>query len=243
MSLTEPMSRPVAVATGSQLPERPARDGARAALPLLVGLVPFGLSVGAAVAASADPLAAWVGTLLIYSGSAQLALLQTLQDGAPLWAAVAAAVLVNARLTVYAAGLAPLWRGRSPAVKVLGAAAIVEPTWAVAQERMRTRTDGYGALAHYGGAAAAVTVGWTAIVSVGALVGRLPQVAPHLAVAAPLGMIAIVVPHLRMPGGAAAVTAAVGAALAGRALLPGTEILVAMAAAAVAGLLATRRGA
>jgi predicted branched-subunit amino acid permease len=44
-------------------------SGAAAAAPLVVGLVPFGLLVGTAVAASDDVLAAWTGTLLIYSGS------------------------------------------------------------------------------------------------------------------------------------------------------------------------------
>src|SRR4051812_37370670 len=83
------------------------RAGAVAALPVVAGLAPFGLAVGAAVSASADPVAAWAGTLLIYGGSAQLALLQLLHEGASVWSAILVATLINVRLMVYSAALAP----------------------------------------------------------------------------------------------------------------------------------------
>jgi predicted branched-subunit amino acid permease len=211
--------------------------GVVAALPL----VPFALVVGAAVSASADPVAAWAGTLLIYSGSAQLGLLQQLHEGTPVWTAIFVAALINVRLVVYSASLAPLWAGTRLRWKVLGAATIVEPTYAVAERRRATAGRGDGALAHYAGAAGAVTVGWTAAVTLGALLGRAWPAADSLAVAVPLCLVVLVVPHLKLPGGVAAVVAAVGTALFARVVLPGSEILLAMAAAAVAGTVATRR--
>ncbi len=39
-----------------------ARDGVRAMLPIMVAYAPLGLVVGAQVAASADPVSAWLGT-------------------------------------------------------------------------------------------------------------------------------------------------------------------------------------
>ncbi|WP_448628474.1 AzlC family ABC transporter permease [Geodermatophilus sp. URMC 64] len=214
--------------------------GARAAVPFLVGLTPFGVSVGAAVAASADPVAAWAGTLLLYGGSAQLTVLQLLGDGAPVWTAVVVATLVNARLLVYSGGLAPLWAGARPWATVLGAATIVEPTWALAEQRRRTGNV-VGARVHYAGAATALTVGWTAAVTLGTVVGRVDGLARHLAVAVPLCLVVLVAPHLRLPGGVAAVVAAVGTAVAARFVVPGFELLPAMAAAALAGALAGRR--
>ena len=50
------------------------RAGAVAMTALLVGLVPYGLVVGTATAASHDTAAGWAGTWLIYSGSAHLGL-------------------------------------------------------------------------------------------------------------------------------------------------------------------------
>jgi predicted branched-subunit amino acid permease len=231
-----PVPRVQAPSTGAHL-----RGGVVAALPLLAGLAPFGLAVGTAVSVSSDPVAAWAGTLLIYSGSAQLGLLQQLHAGAPVWSAILVAALINVRLAVYSAALAPLWAGTRLHWKVLGAATIVEPTYAVAQQRLATAEGRDGALAHYAGAAGAVTAGWTAAVTIGAVVGRAWPAADSLAVAVPLCLVVLVVPHLKLPGGVAAVVAAVGTALVARLVLPGSEILLAMAAAAVAGTLTARR--
>jgi predicted branched-subunit amino acid permease len=205
-----------------------------------VGLTPFGLAVGAAAAASSDPLAAWAGTLLIFSGSGQATLLQALHGGAPVWSAILVAALVNARIVVYSASLAPMWARTPLRWKLLGAATIVEPTWAVAEQRRRDGTEADGALAHYAGAAAAVALLWLTAVTAGVLAGRPAGAADHLAVAVPLCLAVLVVPHLRLPGGAVAVAAAAAAAAGARAVLPGSEVLVAMAAAAGAGLLAQR---
>ena len=219
----------------------PFISGAAAAAPLIVGLIPFGLLVGTAVAASDDVLAAWTGTLLIYSGSAQLTLLQLLHEGATVWAAVLAAVLINARLAVFSTSLAPLWRGTALRWKLLAAATVVEPTWAVAEQRRRGTATAADVRRHYAGGVVAITAGWLAAVSVGALAGRLGGLVPHLAVAMPLCLIPLAVPHLRLPGGVAAVLAAAVTAVAARGLLPGAEVLLPMAAAAVAGTLAGRR--
>ncbi len=207
----------------------------------MAGLAPFGLAVGAAVSASSEPVAAWAGTVLIYSGSAQLGLLQMLDEGTPVGAAVLVAALINARLVVYSATLAPLWSGAALRWKVLGAATIVEPTYAVAEQRRVRGAGAEGALAHYAGSACTVTVGWISLVSLGALMGRASTAGDYLAVAVPLCLLVLVVPHLKVSGGAVAIVAAVGTALGARALLPGSEVLLAMAAAAVAGGLSTRR--
>src|SRR4051812_36073556 len=174
-STATPRQLPVPAGAGDQW-----RAGARAAMPFVIGLAPFGVTVGAAVAASADPLAAWTGTLLLYGGSGQLAVLQVLGSGAPVWTAILVGVLVNARLLVYSGGLAPLWKGARPWATVLGAATVVEPTWAIAEHRRRTGPPA-GARAHYAGAAGVLTVGWTAAVTLGTLVGQVGGLTRHLA--------------------------------------------------------------
>lgn len=221
----------------------PFAAGVATATPLIVGFVPFGLLVGTAVSASGDAVAAWTGTLLIYGGSAQLTLLHLLQEGSTAWAAVLAAVLVHLRLMVFSTSLAPIWRGAPLRWKVLAAATVIEPTWAVAEQRRRESHTGVddGARRHYAGAVVAVTVGWLAAVTVGAFAGRVEGIVPHLAVALPLCLVTMIVPHLRLPGGAAAVLAAAATAVIARGLPPGADVLLPMAAAAAAGALAGRR--
>src|SRR3954451_2407450 len=89
----------------SQAARREWTAGARAAVPFVIGLAPFGVAVGAAVAASSDPLAAWTGTFLLYGGSAQLAVLQVLGTDGPVWTAILLGVLIQARLLVYSGSL------------------------------------------------------------------------------------------------------------------------------------------
>jgi len=232
-------SRPPATAVAPQ--EGDLLAGVRAALPLVVGLAPFGLSIGAAVGASSDPVAAWAGTLLIYSGSGQAILLQTLAGGAPLWTAVLVTALVNARLVVYSAALAPLWAGARWHWKLLGAATVIEPTWAVAEQRRHAGDPVERVRTQYAGAAVAVTAGWLGAVTAGLFIGTVPGAAGHLAVAVPVCLAATVAPHLRLRGGVSAVAAAAVIAVAARLVLPGSEVLVAMFAAAAAGMLAGRR--
>src|SRR4051812_28135965 len=96
--------------TSLRPPATPAADrraGARAAIPFVIGLAPFAVTVGAAVGTSEDPLAAWTGTLLLYGGSAQLAGLQGLGTGAPGGAAIPVGGLVNARPPVFSGGGGP----------------------------------------------------------------------------------------------------------------------------------------
>ena len=110
-----------------------ARHGVRDVAPMLVGLVPFGLVVGVAVAASGPVAARWSATFLVFAGSAQLVVLDLLDHGAPVALVVAAGLAANARLIAYSASLAPRWSGEPRWFRLIGAAALVDPTWALAQ--------------------------------------------------------------------------------------------------------------
>lgn len=213
------------------------RAGAREMLPFVIGYVPFALLVGVSVARSADPLAGWSGTVPLYGGSAQLTLLELMAGGAAVWAAAGAALLVNTRLLVYSAALMPLFGSARLRTRLLAAAFIVDPTWFIAIRR----AERPGGLAdrrhHYAGAVLALTVGWVTVITVGVLLGRVDT--PVLAVVGPLCLASLVVPHLRLPGGVAAVLAAVAVTLAASvlALPPGVGTITAMGAAALAGAL------
>ena len=61
-----------------------ARAGAASAIPLLVGLLPFGLVVGTRVADGDAVAARWLSTVLIMGGSAQLTVFEMVDRGAPI---------------------------------------------------------------------------------------------------------------------------------------------------------------
>ncbi len=215
--------------------------GLRDMAPLLVGITPFGLLLGATVAASEDALGAWAGALPIYGGSAHLAVLGTLDHGGGLLVAAAAGVLVNLRVIVYSSALAPLWSGSRWWARALAAATVIDPTWIVAEQRAGRPGPVAARRAHYAGAAALLTVGWLVLVSAGAVGGAIAGGAAVLGVVLPLCLLELVLPHLASRPGAVAVAVAVAVVLVTSTLPSGVGLLLAMTAAGAAGAVAERR--
>ena len=195
----------------------------------------LGCSSGSRSARSADPLAGWAASPLIYGGSAQLTVLEMTASGAGLAATVTAALLINVRLIVYSAALVPLWATASRTARLLAAATVIDPTWMIAERRAAEPGSLAERRAHYAGAAAVLTVGWCAAVAAGAVLGATTDLADVLAIATPLCLVAIVAPHLRRSGGFAAVSGAAAVAWLARDLPAGTGLLLAMATAAALG--------
>jgi predicted branched-subunit amino acid permease len=109
--------------------------GVLAMLPMVAGLAPFALVLGSAIANHATPVAGWAGIWPIFSGSAHLIVLQVVDEGGGASLAIASGLLVNARVGVYSASLAARWRGQPTWFRVVAAALLIDPTWALAEER------------------------------------------------------------------------------------------------------------
>ena len=83
----------------------------RDVLPMLLGVFPFGMVTGAvATQAGLNPLEAMGLSVIVYAGASQLAALQLLAAGAPLWLVVVTAAVVNMRFLMYSAATAPLFK-------------------------------------------------------------------------------------------------------------------------------------
>jgi predicted branched-subunit amino acid permease len=213
-----------------------AREGVTVVAPLIAGYAPYAFAIGAVIAASADPLAAWSGSWLIFGGSAHLATLRSL-TGSGLLVAVLTGAVVNARLLVYSTSLAGRWRGQPLWFRLAAAPLVIDPTWAVTEAR--GSRDGTAAEQRRFFAAAGLTLGaaWSAMIAAGvAFGGRLD--AEHLAVGVPLCLASVVGPRLaardtRLVCAAAGVVAHVATGLPA-----GSGLLVAVAAGCVAGALA-----
>lgn len=212
--------------------------GAQAMAPLVLAYAPFALVIGSVVATLDDPLAGWAGSWLIYGGSAHLAALNGISDGAAA-TAIIAGVLVNARLLVYSASMAPHWRHQPGWFRLLGPALLIDPTWALAD---RHAGDGMSETAErrfFLGAGLVLGTFWSMMIAFGAIAGdRLPDVGLELA--APVCLIALVGPRLRQRGHLAAAIAAATAAVVLPAGPAGTGILIAIAAGTIAAEFARR---
>jgi predicted branched-subunit amino acid permease len=212
--------------------------GVAAMAPLTLAYAPFALVIGAAVAQVDDPVAGWAGSWLIFGGSAHLAALRGLAGGTAVMAVVAG-LLVHARLLVYGASVAPRWRSQPRWFRALGAALLIDPTWALAERHAQSGMSMRDERRFF--IAAALTLGtvWSATMAVGAVVGeRLPHAG--LGLAAPVCLMALVGPRLRerdhrwaaITGSAAALVFTGGPA--------GIGMIMAIASGCIAGELSRR---
>jgi len=114
--------------------ERDHRDGVRAALPLAVAVLGFGVSFGVlAQAAGMGSAAAIVMSATTFAGSAQFAATSVLSAAGSVLTAVLAAVLLNARYAPIGVSVAPSLTG-SRWSRFLHAQLVVDESWAIAAE-------------------------------------------------------------------------------------------------------------
>ena len=86
--------------------------GARAMVPWLAGVTPFGLVIGVSAAQADIPtLAGWLTGPAIYAGSSQVAAIEMLDAGTAPVVVVITALVINLRLILYSGAIATHWRG------------------------------------------------------------------------------------------------------------------------------------
>jgi len=195
--------------------------------------------IGAAAAERGTPVAGWAGSWLILGGSAHLAALRTLDDAGPL-IAILSGLLINARIVVYSAACARRWRRQPRWFRLVAAALIIDPTFALAEQHA-----GYGDAAHqrryFLGAGLTLGAGWSAVMAVGAVVGpRLDGI--DLQIVVPLCLVALIGEGLRSVGSGLVVAAAALVAVSTASLPAGSGLLVAVTAGAAVGVVWDRRG-
>lgn len=170
--------------------------GARDILPLVVGVLPIGLAIGATIGTSdtVPALAGWSGGPVIVGGAAQLLTIRMLDAGAAPVAILVSALLVNARVVMYGAAIAPWFRETSWRRRLLVAFPLIDPTFLVSTARFeRGDLDQSGRLAYYAGAATTLMVAWMGAQAVAiAAGGALPE-AVGLHLAAPLAFAGLLV--------------------------------------------------
>ncbi len=177
---------------------RELASGARAMLPWLAGVAPFGLVIGVA-AAQADIAtgAGWFTGPTIYGGSAQIAAIHLLDAGAATATVITTVLVINLRMVLYSAALANYWRGTPLWWRLLAGYLLVDPSFAVGIERYATEPDRRRGHLHYLGGAVVLWIGWMVALAVGAFAGASVPEGMHLELLVPIYLIGVVVPHVR----------------------------------------------
>ena len=181
--------------------------GVRAVAPVLVGIVPFGLVAGAAAVRVGLSGVQAVGlSVVVFAGASQLAAIELLGSDARLAVVVVTALVINLRMVMCSASIAPYFRETVTRWRAGIAYLLTDQAYALSVTRfgadrpVRQRW-------YYLGAAAPLWAVWQVCTVLGIVAGaRVPESLP-LSFAVPLTFLALLVPAVtdRASGAAAVV--------------------------------------
>lgn len=187
--------------------------GLSAGLPILLGVIPFGLIYGVlALGADLSVAQAQGMSSIVFAGSAQFVAAQMLRDGAPASVMLLTAAVINLRHMLYSASVAPYLQPLGWRWKALLAYLLTDEAFAVAITRYAAPETAASSHTHrrwyYLGAGLALWTVWQISTAIGIALGAQVPASWGLDFALPLTFIALVVPALRdRPAVGAALTA------------------------------------
>jgi len=199
-------------------PQTEFLDGIKSELPILVGVIPFGLIYGVvAVAAGVPPLAAQAMSAIVFAGSSQFLMAQLFGTATPAGVIVLAAGIVNLRHALYSASVAPYLNGLHKAWKWLLAYLLTDEAYAVTIIHYRQSEEGQDRPENrhwfFLGAGLALWSVWQLSTAAGIILGQQVPGSWSLDFTLTLTFIALVVPALKDRAAVAAALAAGIAAL------------------------------
>jgi 4-azaleucine resistance transporter AzlC len=212
-------------------------SGIRAELPILLGVVPFGMIYGVlAVEGGLSAAQAQSMSVIVFAGSAQFVMAQLFAVGTPALVIIATAGMLNLRHVLYSASIAPYLLHLRPAWRWTLAYLLTDEAYAVSITNYRRGGKLQYKHWYFLGAGVALWTTWQASTAAGILLGaRIPASWP-LDFAVALTFIALVVPALEDRASVtAAIVAGVTAVVAYRMPL-GLGLIVAGIAGILAGV-------
>ncbi|MEF8841095.1 MAG: AzlC family ABC transporter permease [Haloarculaceae archaeon] len=224
-------------------PSPDIRAGATDMVPLLVGLAPFGLVVGAAMVASGISVPQALGmSVLVYGGAAQLAVVDLLARDAPFLVVAVTGLVVNLRFAMLSASIATYFRRLPTAWRWVVGVLLVDVLYALSVTTFE-RDSEVDRRWYYLGAGVVLWIGWQAGTVVGVVLGAgIPESVPFDFVV-PLVFIGLLVPALEDASTLAAAGVGGTTAVVGANLPLNAGLLVAAACGIAAGFIVDRRDA
>lgn len=218
------------------------RAGLRACAPVLLGVFPFGLVTGVAMAAGGiPPLEAIMMSMVVFAGTAQLAATQLLGAAAPVAVVLLTAFFINLRFVMYSASIRSHLSGRSLRWRLGLGYMLSDNSYALCITRLAQHPNDADNHWFFLGASAPIWLTWQLATVLGVIAGASVPQAWKLEFAAPLAFIALSVPLLRDRAMVAAALAAGITVLITHSLPMRLGLLLAAIAGISAGLLAERR--
>lgn len=168
--------------------------------PFILIVVPYSMLFGVVARdAGLDILQTMAMSVLVIAGASQFTALALLQDQAPVFVALAAALAVNLRMAMYSAALVPHIGHARLGLRAIMAYLMVDQAFAVAVRTYEDRPEMTPPIkvAYYFGCMALICPFWYGFTLMGALVGQAIPAAFSLDFAVPVCFIALTAPLVR----------------------------------------------
>jgi len=182
-------------------PSTPSREfwlGIRDELPILLGVVPFGMIYGIlALTAGLSPLDAQAMSSVVFAGSAQFMTAKLVSAATPALVVILTGFVINLRHALYSASLAPFTRHLPLKWKAILAYLLTDEAYAVSITHYLRAGDGTHKHWHLLGAGLTLWSAWQISTGVGIFLGAQIPSAWELDFFLPLTFIALVVPGLK----------------------------------------------
>ena len=190
-------------------------NGFRDELPLLLGVMPFGMIYGIlALAAGLTTGEAQAMSVIVFAGSAQFMLVQLLAVGTPAIVVIVTGFIINLRHALYSASIAPHIKQLNPLWKTLLSYLLTDEAYAIAITRYYKRDASPYKHFYFLGAGLALWSSWQVSTAVGVFLGAQIPSSWSLDFTLALTFIAIVIPSLKdRPSILAAISASVVAVI------------------------------
>lgn len=174
--------------------------GVRAGGTLAVGYLPFGLALGATIAATdVHPVVGWASSWLVFAGAAQVAAVLMLHSGAALTFIIAAGLVINARHLLYGASLAPHVQAWPKRWQWAAAYFLADPVYALVIRRYEARSGDESPRSrrgYYFGVGLSAWTAWQILTGAGVVLADVLPSALPLGLAAPLTFLLLLLPTL-----------------------------------------------
>jgi predicted branched-subunit amino acid permease len=172
--------------------------GFRKMIPITTGVIPFGAVMGTVFYnAQLGFFQSMAMNIFMYSGSAQLAVIDLMTKHAASVVVIVTGLVINLRFLLYSAGLSPYLQQSSFWTKLICAHTLTDQSYAVMTANTslhRTKSD---TIAFYLGTAACMWLVWQISVVSGYIFGNFAPTSWSLDFAVPLSFVALVIPTLK----------------------------------------------
>jgi 4-azaleucine resistance transporter AzlC len=215
-------------------------SGAKAIMPVLLALIPFAVAFGAtAMGSGLSTLEALAMSVFVFAGAAQLAAIPLISAGASVAVVVLTVLVINLRLTLYSASLAPHFRGLPAGWKGLLSYLLTDQAYAATITRFDDgRIEEPDKRWYYLGVALALWVTWQTATMLGVVLGSWASEGWSLDFVLPLTFIALALPAIKDRMTAAAALSAGGTAVFAAAMPLNLGLITAALVGVLAGLVA-----